>query len=92
MSTEQKPNYFKFKNIYFAKDMGNPVKIMPQIPNKMVTISNRKFNKKNIINHGWIFVKFFQLLVGLQKILYTTGNAGILPEPCMKNDENLYIS
>jgi hypothetical protein len=58
----------------------------------MVPIAQRKFNKKGIINHDWIFVKFFQLLVGLQKILYTTGDAGILPESCMKNDENLYIS
>jgi len=63
---------------------------MPQIFDKMVPIAQRKFNKKGIINHGWIFVKFFQLLVGLQKILYTTGDAGILPEPCMKIDENLY--
>jgi hypothetical protein len=35
-------------------------------------------NKYDTINHGWIFVKFFQLFVGLQKILYTTGDAGVL--------------
>jgi hypothetical protein len=45
----------------------------------MVSITKRKFNKIDTINQGWIFVKFFQLLVGLQKILYTTGDAGILP-------------
>jgi hypothetical protein len=30
------------------------------------------------------------LLVGFQKILYTMVDGDILPEPCMKNDENLY--
>jgi hypothetical protein len=44
----------------------------------MVPLAKQKFNKIGIINHDWIFVKFFQLLVGFQKILYTIGDAGIL--------------
>jgi hypothetical protein len=51
---------------------------MPQISDKMVRLPQQKFNKIGIIKHGWIFVKFFQLLVGFQKILYTVSDAGIL--------------
>jgi len=53
-------------------------------------IYEQKFNKYDTINHAILFVKFFQLLVGFQKILYTMDDGDILPEPCMKNDEDLY--
>ena len=39
---------------------------------------NAKLIKKTNIDHGKIFVKFFQPPVGLQKILYTAVSAGIV--------------
>jgi len=53
------------KKYILAKDVDISVKIIPQIPDKTLPLSQRKFNKISIINYGWMFVKFFQLLVGL---------------------------
>ena len=45
---------------------------------------NAKLIKKSNIDHGKIFVKFFQPPVGLQKILYTAVSAGIvIAQICM---------